>query len=476
VSAIAETGAMTATLPDGAEPGLYADALGLGESVVMGVAGSGPAYSVAVSTAALVAAVGVLAPASLVDCGLIMFGVVFAFRYLNRLDVNAGASYAWVGRIFSPALGFFAGWSVIVSSILFMVSGTLPAATATLKLLAPALIDDQRAVTLVAALWMIVIGGIVLKGIKLSSYAQVACTVIEAGVLVLLIALGAVAFAHAPAHAVSAAWFTGSGFTPASFTSGALIALFAFSGWDVTVNLNEETRDGARTAGWGGIVAVVIVAALLIGFTALALEVLSTSEIDHAGINIVFAVAAKLLPAPWDYVAIVAVMLSTIGTLATSILQFTRTVFAMGRDDVLHERWARLHRTYRTPWFATVLITIVGLALLFLSSSLPSLKTVVNDSINALGFQVALYYGLAGFACAWHFRRRALASPAEFILLVAWPLLGAGFCIFIAAWSVPTFDLTTNVVGLGSIALGIVPYMASRLRPAGIEKRARRRA
>jgi hypothetical protein len=47
------------------DPGLRADALGLVESVIMGVAGSGPAYSVAVSTATLIAAVGVLAPASL---------------------------------------------------------------------------------------------------------------------------------------------------------------------------------------------------------------------------------------------------------------------------------------------------------------------------------------------------------------------------------------------------------------------------
>src|ERR1700738_3729131 len=38
------------------DPGLRADALGLVESVIMGVAGSGPAYSVAVSTATLIAA------------------------------------------------------------------------------------------------------------------------------------------------------------------------------------------------------------------------------------------------------------------------------------------------------------------------------------------------------------------------------------------------------------------------------------
>ena len=132
-------------------PGLRADAIGFAESVIMGIAGSGPAYSVAASTAALVGAVGVLAPASLLYCGVIMFGIVFAYRHLNRVAVNAGASYAWVAEIFSPALGFFAGWALLISSVVFMVSGTLPAAAATLQLLAPGLSENQTAVTLVAA-------------------------------------------------------------------------------------------------------------------------------------------------------------------------------------------------------------------------------------------------------------------------------------------------------------------------------------
>jgi hypothetical protein len=104
-------------------PGLRADALGFAESVIMG---SGPAYSVAASTATLVGVVGVLAPASVLYCGLIMFGIVFAFRHLNRVAVNAGASYAWVAAIFSPALRFFAGWALIISSAVFMVSGKHP--------------------------------------------------------------------------------------------------------------------------------------------------------------------------------------------------------------------------------------------------------------------------------------------------------------------------------------------------------------
>jgi amino acid transporter len=181
--------------------------------------------------------------------------------------------------------------------------------------------------------------------------------------------------------------------------------LFAFSGWDVTLNLNEETFDGARIAGRGSIVAAAVTVALLVGFNAVALRLLSDAEIENAGVNIVSALAEKLMPHPWDYAAVIAVMLSTVGTLETSILQFTRTLFAMGRDNVLHPRYARLHQTHRTPWLATLLITVLGLLLLFLSSYLSGIKTVIADSVNAVGFQIAFYYALAGLACAWHFRK-----------------------------------------------------------------------
>ena len=369
------------------DPALRADALGFGESVVMGVAGIGPAYSLAATAAVLIGAVGVLAPASLLYCGLIMFGIVFAFRHLNRLDANAGASYSWITSIFSPTIGFFAGWSVIVGSALFMVSGTLPAAAGTLKLFDPSLVEDQNAVTLIAAGWVAVISAVVAKGIKLSSYTQIVFTVFEVGLVALLIALVVVGFARVPAHAYSPASFTGAGFTPAMFAAGAGIALFAFSGWDVTVNLSEETCDGARIAGRGSIVAAAITVVLLVGFNAVALRTLTHAEIESAGVNIVFALAEKLMPHPWDYAAVIAVMLSTVGTLETSILQFTRTVFAMSRDNVLDPRYARLHKTYRTPWFATLLITVLGMLLLLLSSFLSGIKTVISDSVNAVGFR-----------------------------------------------------------------------------------------
>ena len=55
-----------------AKTSLAANSLGLGESVIMGIAGTAPAFSAAATTATLIAAVGILAPASLFYCGLIM--------------------------------------------------------------------------------------------------------------------------------------------------------------------------------------------------------------------------------------------------------------------------------------------------------------------------------------------------------------------------------------------------------------------
>jgi hypothetical protein len=48
-----------------------------------------------------------------------------------------------------------------------------------------------------------------------------------------------------------------------------------------------------------------IVVLLLVGFEALALWLLPDTEINCAGINIVSVVAQKLLPHPWDYLAVV---------------------------------------------------------------------------------------------------------------------------------------------------------------------------
>ena len=438
---------------------LAGNALGLQESIIMGVAGTAPAFSLAATTATLVAAVGALAPASLLSCGLIMFGITLTFMYFNRIKPNAGASFIWVGEIFHPVLGFFAGWALLVASAVFMVSGTVPAATATLALVAPDLEATPAQVMAVAVLWFSLVTAVVLKGIKLTSYTQIVMTVFEISVLLVIIVAAAVQFSANPAHHLDLASFLLIGFTPTLFTTGALTALFFFWGWDVTVNLNEETRDGRHRAGIGAVTATAVSLLVFVAFVLVALLALSDDEIQNSGTNLVFAIAEKLFPKPWSYAAIIAVMLSTMGTIETSILQFTRTLFAKSRSGCFHPRFADLHPSWRTPWLATITIGLIGLILIVLSSFSPTVNDIIKDSVNALGFQVSFYYGLTGFACAWHCRKEAATSPRVFLLYLLWPASSAAFLWFVALYSVQSFDLVTNIVGIGGLALGVIPLL-----------------
>lgn len=447
-----------------AKTSLAANTLGLGESAIMGIAGTAPAFSAAATTATLIAAVGILAPASLFYCGIIMFGVTLAYQQLNRVDPNAGASYAWVEQAFGPVLGFLAGWSLLVASALFMVGGTIPAATASLALIAPRLAADPVSVALMAAVWLLVVSAVVVKGIKPASYLQVVLTGVEVIILVVVIITALVKYAGHPAHAFSLSWFSPGAFTPQLFATGALTAVFFFWGWDVTVNLNEETKDAGQTPGHGAVLAMITVLLLFVGFAAAVLLVLSDAEIERAGTNVVLAVADKLFPRPWGYMAVVAVLLSTVGTLETSFLQFTRTMYAKGRGGALHPRYARLHSTWQTPWVASAVLTGFGLTLLLLSSLLPSVNQMMRDAVNAIGFQAAFYYGLASFACAWNTRRAALTSVTTMITLVLWPVASALFLGFVAIYSIPTFDRVTNIIGIGGIVVGLIPLLLNRWR------------
>ena len=445
------------------EQKLAANSLGIGESIIMGVAGSAPAFSASVATGALVTAVGTLAPASNLYCGIIMFGITLAFIHLNKVMANAGASYAWVSMIFGRHWGFFTGWALLVASALFMVSGTIPAATATLLLVAPDLANSPAWVTFFAALWLSAISFVALKGIKPASNLQILMTGIEVLILVAIIIGGIIQCANLPAHAFSFSWLSLTGFTPSSFATGALTAIFLYWGWDVTLNLNEETKNTKHVPGWGAFWSVLIIILLFVSFSIVSLLVLSDEEIQNSGTNIIFAIADKIFPRPWSYLAVLSVMLSTAGTLETTILQFTRTLFAKGRDGVLNPRYGKLHKSWKTPWVATLVIWMFGMILLFASSYFSSVSMIIKDSVNAIGFQVAFYYSLTGFACAWYYRL-IWKNISELLVFIIWPTMSSLFLIFIACFSIPTFDAVTNVVGIGGILLGFIPFILNYRR------------
>jgi amino acid transporter len=424
----------------------------------MAVAGSAPAYSIAATTAALIGVAGLVSPAALLYCAIPMLGIAWAFNYLGRADVNAGAAYSWVARALHPSLGFISGWALVVSATIFMVIGALPAGQLTLSLFSDSAANNTALATTVGAVWFLVMVGLVIAGVTVTARAQWIMTGIEVALLVLFAVL---CFAHAGNGAgadFSWSWFGFHGFGGVGgFAGAALIAAFYFWGWDVTANLNEETDGRGRKAGYGGLIGVLLVFALFEIYTVLTNMLLTPKEIEANAANVLVRLGDIALPGGGGKILIIAVMLSTIATLETTLIQVSRSLFAMGRDNTLPRAFGRTHPIRQTPVFATLVVAGVSLVLFVLSNFVGSVGDILSAAFSAIGLQICVYYGLAALAVVVAYRRAVFRSVSNLIFIGLWPLLGAAFMFWIFVESIPGLGALELWVGLGALALGLIP-------------------
>ncbi|MES2255680.1 MAG: APC family permease [Pseudomonadota bacterium] len=442
--------------------GLKANSLSFFESLVMGVAGSAPGYTIAVTTGVLLASAGTLAPGALVIFAIPMLGIAFAYRALNKQAVSAGAAYQWTTSVFGKLPGFFSGWALLIAALVFMVTGSIPAATATLNFIDPALTGDVILTASVASLWFVVVALILIMGIEITSKVQVVMTTIELLILTFILIAAFVHVFHAGAvNAFSWSWF-GLGYTRQSFAASALITVFFYWGWDVTANLGEETVNPEATAGNGGFSSVIVTIFYYLGFTIAVLFLFSLKDAKSLTDNIIYNLAVTAgLGRQGGLAASLAVILSSIATLETTMLQFSRTLFAMGRDGALPRLFGQVSAKTQSPVRAMYLLIGVGLVLLWASSLMPSVNAIITASVNAVAIQVAYYYGLAGLVAAWSFRRE---SGWRWLMLSLYPGVSGLMLIGLGIYAITTFSLITQIVGVGGFALGILFFRPGRYR------------
>ena len=450
-----------------ARDGLLAGALGLLDSAVMAVAGSAPAYSIGATTATLAAAVGAAGPAALLYAGVPMFGIAWAFLYLGRTGASAGAAYQWVGRTLHPVLGYLAGWALIVSATLFMVAGALPAGSLTLGVVSPGAADNVLLVTLVGGGWFALMATMVLLGIRLTARVQWLMSGAEIAVLVVFLVLAVAHARHGAAAPWRWRWLSPAAFHgPGAFAAGALVAAFYYWGWDVSANLAEETRAPRRAPGMGGVIGLAVVFCLFVAYALVTNAVLTPAQVSQSGANVLLAVGRALWPGPGGDLLVLAVVLSAVATLETTLLQVSRTLFAMARDRVMPDALARVHDRWRTPHVATAVVGVFSLALFVLSNFAGSVSAALADAIGAIDLQIVVYYALAGIGVAVCYRHLLLSSPGHFLFVGLWPAGGALFLLAVGAYDVSQMGAASLAVGLGALAAGLIPLYVYRRRGA----------
>jgi len=451
---------------DAPRPTLKANAIGLTDSVVMALAGSAPAYSLTATTATLVATVGLAGPAVLLYAAIPMFGIALAFMYLNRWRSDAGATYTWIGRSLSPSLGFMAGWALLVSNALSMVSGSIPLGATTLHIIAPRLETNVLAATFTGVLWFIAVAVPLFFGIISTAKIQNFMTSLEVVGLLVLAGATLVKFAHHPVVAFSWHWFSLRQFPSVSvFMGGMLVAVFYYYGWDVSSNLAEESKNPKHNPGTSGVYGMVGLVVLFLLLQCVLQMGLTADQIAANPASLLPILGDMVLPHPFGTIVIIVVIVSSLATLETALLQSSRSLFAMGRDRVLGAKFAELHPKYQTPWLASIVTSLIALALFLLASFSPNIGKLMADLINAIGLQIVFYYALAGIACFWFYRHTHLKSVSNLLMQAVWPLGSALFLVAVGYYNIVSLNKQNgHVVWLsaGTILIGIVPLLYYR--------------
>jgi amino acid transporter len=457
------------------DKGLKKDALGFVSSVVIGVASTAPGYSLAAVLTLVVAAVGVQAPAVLILAFLPMLFIAASYYYMNRADPDCGTTFSWVTRALGPWAGWIGGWAIIVADIIVMANLAQIAGLYSFLLFDwQSAADSTLAVTLVGVVWIAVMTAICVYGIELSARTQVGLLGAEVITLALfaIVALVKVYSGDADAGSVhpDLGWFSPFAIDSLDgLTTGLLIAVFIYWGWDSTVCVNEETSDSGTTPGRAAIFSTVILVGIYVIVAAAAVAFAGPDKIadDESG-DALSLLGTSVLGSPLDKLVIIAVLTSAAASTQTTILPTARTSLSMARAKAMPASLGQIHPRFLTPHVSTILMGV--LSIVWYVGLTTVSENILFDSIAALGLMIAFYYGLTGFACVIYYRRELTESAKTFLLVGVAPFLGGVILTYVFIKSCLDLAKPENsesgdswlglgpplVIGIGFMILGAV--------------------
>ena len=481
-----------------ADKGLKGGALGLLSSVVVGVASTAPAYSLAASLGFVVATengdgiIGVKAPAIMLLAFVPMFLIALAYQELNKAEPDCGTTFTWSARAFGPWVGWMGGWGIIAADVIVMANLAQIAGSYGYKLAGALgwdsvsdLADSSLWSTVAGVIWIIIMTYICYRGIEVSARLQYGLLSTEVTVLVVfsVIALAKVYGGSSPAGSMhpSLGWLWPGGLSLNGMITATLIAVFIYWGWDTAVAVNEESADPGTTPGRAAVLSTLL---LLATYAVVSIATVAFAGVGDKGIGLgnednaddVFqALGASVFGGSFfgrlmEVLLIISVLTSASASTQTTILPTARTSLSMGAFKAIPQRFARVHPRYQTPVDSTIWMGIVSIVF-YVGLTLVS-ENVLGDSISALGLSIAFYYGLTGFACAWFYRHDLTSSARSFFLRGVAPLLGGlmllgAFVIACFQYADPEYGSTSIgdiggvfVLGIGTLLLGVVLMVA----------------
>jgi amino acid transporter len=358
---------------------------------------------------------GGLAPLSFLVAALLAAATAFSFGELGARYPKSAGEAVYVHA------GFGLAWLAALVGLLVALVGSVSAAA-----IANGFVGYARQFVDLPA-WLL-ISGVVLAlgviaawGITESVTLAALVTVVEVGGLVLVVAVGAHSAIDSPPASPSPGLGEGAG--AIGVFAGAVLAFYAFLGFEDMINVAEEVKDAPRIMPRAIVLTLAATTVLYLAVATVAVRVVPADDLAgaEAPLALVYEHATGRFPATISAIGALAV----INGAMIQIIMASRVLYGLAAQGWLPSVLARVHPRVRTPLPATALVTGLILAL---ALALPLVRLAEAASLITL-----VIFALVN-AALWRIKRAGPTPPGLWSVPTAVPAAGvvvsAGFVLF----------------------------------------------
>lgn len=330
----------------------------------------------------------------------------------SRHPHAGGAAYATQRAFKIPILSFTIGLALVCSGLTSVATQSKIFAANLSALFGL----EAFPPSLIALGFILILTGIVFRGIRESMWVNVLCTLIEASGLLIVIASGmsywgTISYFEIPAEKADIG-------LAIVVVQASVLSFFAFIGFEDAINVAEECKNPQRTIPIGLMAATGIAAILYIAVAITVVSVVPPAELVNAPspLTEVMRRSAPGFP-PWLMTAIA--LFSVANTALVNYITGSRLIYGMSNQGLLPDHFGQVHEVRRTPHYAILALLIVLVPLVMaggiadLAAATVLLLLMVFVVVNA-----SLYVLI----------RRTGEVPGEFEVPSVVPLLGAIVC------------------------------------------------
>jgi len=370
-----------------------------------------------------------------------LVAMLFTARSYARMSVAypyAGSAYVYTQRSFGGAVGFLAGWSLMLDYLFLPMINYLVIG-----------IYLEAAFPAVPA-WVFILASIVIVtvlnviGIVSVARANVVIIAVQAVFIGAFVVFGLASLSGQQVDPLAP--FIGDGTVegPGVLFAGAAVLCLSFLGFDSVSTLAEEAKEPTRSVPRAIMITTIAAGVIFIGLSYLAQLVFPSNaftDVDSAALDVMQTAGGEFL-AVFFTAAYVA---GAAGSALTSQASVSRIIYAMGRDGVLPTRvFGRLSARFKTPVVAVLCVSAVSLLAVWIDLGLLA---------GMISFGALVAFSVVNLSVIKHYyidrKERAGVQVLRNLVL---PLIG--FALTVWLWT--SLSVETFIVGLSWRAIGVL--------------------